>query len=37
MEQGEMAEVFDEWNKAELDSFLTEITRDILKYKDSDG
>nr|WMS59650.1 6-phosphogluconate dehydrogenase [Hyphantria cunea] len=37
MEQGEMAEVFDRWNKAELDSFLTEITRDILKYKDSDG
>lgn len=37
MEQGEMAEVFEEWNKGELDSFLIEISRDILKYKDSDG
>lgn len=26
----EMAEVFAEWNKGELDSFLVEITRDIL-------
>uniref|UniRef100_A0A1W7RB71 6-phosphogluconate dehydrogenase, decarboxylating n=1 Tax=Hadrurus spadix TaxID=141984 RepID=A0A1W7RB71_9SCOR len=33
----EMSEVFDEWNKGELDSFLIEITRDILKYKDTDG
>ncbi|KAI8092702.1 6-phosphogluconate dehydrogenase, decarboxylating [Halteromyces radiatus] len=33
----EMAEVFAEWNKGELDSFLIEITRDILKYKDTDG
>lgn len=33
----EMSDVFDEWNKAELDSFLIEITRDILKFKDSDG
>lgn len=37
IEQDEMAKVFDEWNKGELDSFLIEITRDILKYKDSDG
>ncbi|CAH0703379.1 unnamed protein product [Spodoptera exigua] len=37
MEQGEMAEVFEEWNKGELDSFLIEISRDILKFKDSDG
>ena len=30
-------QVFDEWNKGELDSFLIEITRDILKFKDTDG
>ncbi|KAI8333501.1 6-phosphogluconate dehydrogenase, decarboxylating [Choanephora cucurbitarum] len=33
----EMANTFEEWNKGELDSFLIEITRDILKYKDTDG
>ncbi|KAG1474864.1 hypothetical protein G6F56_000088 [Rhizopus delemar] len=33
----EMAQVFEEWNKGELDSFLIEITRDILKFKDTDG
>ncbi|KAK6176428.1 hypothetical protein SNE40_014715 [Patella caerulea] len=33
----EMAEVFGDWNKGELDSFLIEITRDILKFKDTDG
>ena len=32
-----MADIFTEWNKTELDSFLIEITRDILKFKDSDG
>lgn len=37
MEQDEMAQVFEEWNKGELDSFLIEITRDILKFKDADG
>lgn len=37
MEQDEMAQVFEEWNKAELESFLIEITSDILKYKDVDG
>lgn len=35
--QEEMSTVFDEWNKGELDSFLIEITRDILKYKDAKG
>lgn len=30
----EMANIFSEWNKGELDSFLIEITRDILAYKD---
>ncbi|XP_055863436.1 6-phosphogluconate dehydrogenase, decarboxylating-like [Biomphalaria glabrata] len=33
----EMAEVFDEWNKGELESFLIEITRDIMQYNDTDG
>lgn len=37
MSHDEMAEVFTEWNKGELDSFLIEITRDILKFKDTDG
>jgi 6-phosphogluconate dehydrogenase len=30
-------QVFAEWNKSELDSFLIEITTDILKYKNKDG
>ena len=30
-------EVFTEWNKGELDSYLIEITRDILGYKNEDG
>ena len=33
----EMHEVFTEWNATELDSYLIEITRDILGYKDEDG
>ena len=33
----EMHEVFAEWNEGELDSYLIEITRDILAYKDTDG
>lgn len=33
----EMSEVFDKFNKTKLDSYLIEITRDILKFKDSDG
>lgn len=33
----EMSQVFDNWNKGELDSFLIEITRDILKFRDADG
>ncbi|KAK9879652.1 hypothetical protein WA026_006717 [Henosepilachna vigintioctopunctata] len=35
--QEEMANTFDEWNKGELDSFLIEITRDILRFKDEKG
>ncbi len=37
MSPGEMGAVFDEWNKGDLDSYLVEITRDILAYKDADG
>lgn len=37
MSDDEMHEVFAEWNKQELDSYLIEITRDILAYKDTDG
>jgi 6-phosphogluconate dehydrogenase len=33
----EMARCFDEWNKGKLGSYLIEITRDILSFKDSDG
>lgn len=33
----EMHNVFAEWNKSELDSYLIEITRDILAFKDADG
>ncbi|MFO8002287.1 MAG: decarboxylating NADP(+)-dependent phosphogluconate dehydrogenase, partial [Marinilabilia sp.] len=37
MSADEMHEVFKEWNKGPLDSYLIEITRDILAYKDEDG
>ena len=30
-------QVLDDWNKGELESFLIEITRDIMSYKDTDG
>ncbi len=33
----QMHEVFAEWYKGELNSYLIEITRDILAYKDEDG
>jgi len=37
MSNQEMHDVFAEWNKGELDSYLIEITRDILAYKDEKG
>jgi len=37
MNADEMHEVFKEWNEGELDSYLIEITRDILGYRDEDG
>ena len=37
MSNEEMHDVFVEWNKGKLDSYLIEITRDILGYKDETG
>jgi 6-phosphogluconate dehydrogenase len=37
MSADEMHEVFKRWNTEELDSYLIEITRDILAFKDEDG
>ena len=37
MTADEMHEVFKEWNEGDLDSYLIEITRDILAFKDEDG
>lgn len=33
----ELSEVFADWNKGELDSYLIEITSEIFKHKDEDG
>jgi 6-phosphogluconate dehydrogenase len=35
MTQDEIAQVFEQWNATELDSFLIEITANILKYKEN--
>jgi 6-phosphogluconate dehydrogenase len=37
MSYDEMHDVFADWNKGVLDSYLIEITRDILAFKDTDG
>ena len=37
MSNDEMHNVLADWNKGELDSYLIEITRDILAHKDEDG
>ena len=37
MSADEMAEVFAQWNKTELDSYLIQITSEILAKKDADG
>lgn len=37
MSNEEMHSVFAEWNRGELDSYLIEITRDILGFKDEEG
>ena len=35
--EDEIAGIFDKWNKGVLDSFLIEITANILRFKDDDG
>src|ERR1041385_1435814 len=37
MSADQMHQVFADWNQGELDSYLIEITRDILAFKDTDG
>jgi 6-phosphogluconate dehydrogenase len=37
MSNEEMHQVFAEWNRGKLDSYLVEITRDILGFKDENG
>ncbi len=37
MDNETMHNVFNQWNESKLDSYLIEITRDILGYKDEDG
>jgi len=37
LSEDEMSEVFAEWNLGDLNSYLVEITRDILRFRDSDG
>jgi 6-phosphogluconate dehydrogenase len=37
MTHDEMHETFKEWNSGQLDSYLIEITADIMAYKDEDG
>lgn len=37
MSYDELHQVFSDWNKTELDSYLIEITRDILGYQDESG
>lgn len=37
MSADEMHRVFTDWNQGDLDSYLIEISRDILSYKDADG
>ena len=37
LSEAEIADIFETWNKGVLDSFLIEITANILKFKDDDG
>lgn len=37
LDNDSLAIIFDEWNSGELDSFLIEITANILRYKDDEG
>lgn len=37
LHEDEIATIFDKWNKGVLDSFLIDITTNILRFKDDDG
>ena len=37
LHEDEISDIFIKWNKGVLDSFLIEITANILKFKDEDG
>jgi 6-phosphogluconate dehydrogenase len=37
MSPAKMSDTYDQWNKGKLESYLIEITRDILGFKDDDG
>ena len=37
LKETEIADIFNTWNKGVLDSFLIEITANILKFNDDDG
>jgi 6-phosphogluconate dehydrogenase len=37
LHEDEIADIFESWNKGVLDSFLIEITYNILRFKDDDG
>lgn len=37
LHDNEIGDIFDQWNRGVLDSFLIEITRDVLRYNDDDG
>lgn len=37
MNHQEMADIFEQWNKGDLNSYLIEITRDILRYRDEEN
>jgi len=37
LDNDRMRQIFDDWNAGELDSYLIEITRDILGYRSSEG
>lgn len=37
LHESEIASIFEKWNKGVLDSFLIEITANILKFNDDDG
>lgn len=37
LQESEIGDIFAKWNKGVLDSFLIEITAEILKFNDDDG